>query len=230
MSCPYANPSPNALDHGVYDRLHRDGKRLISAWATRAHRAVDCDPDKSFEPFIFMWIAFNAWGACVTGEDRDAEMVRRTANCPRLRESFRNLTEENLSFRRIVESFADLWPIFKAQDIRRSGYLGPPPSERAEVIRRYREIPAIAYEPSCGFSHIERTGSIPVDWPHCLHTIYRVRCNLFHGEKSLHSEMDARVVKGAFDVLARFFFKNIIPPNRLHRTRKPLRDRPAGEP
>ena len=24
-----------------------------------------------FEPFIFLWIAFNAWAACVTGMDDD---------------------------------------------------------------------------------------------------------------------------------------------------------------
>ena len=225
MTCPYSNPSPNALDIGAYERLHSDGKRLIRAWFDRAYRKIDCQAGESFEPFIFAWISFNAWGSCVTGEDRDAELVRRVANCPRLREMFENLRNEDANFKPVVQTFVDLWPIFKAQDIRRRGYFRAPSPDRAEVIQQYRQIPDVSFEPSCSFYHVDVSGAIPSDWPHCLHAIYRVRCNLFHGEKSPHSEMDARIVKSAFDVLVSFFVTaEIISPNkRLHRTRRPLR-------
>ena len=213
MSCPYANPSPKALDTDSFHRLHRDGKQLISAWFARAYRAIDCEAEQSFEPFIFTWIAFNAWGSCVTGQDRDKELVRRVANCPCLRGKFMNLVNDDESFRSILRSFADSWPIFKAQDIRKEGYFGAISRDRDEVIQHYRGIPDVSFEPSCAFFHKENSGTIPVDWPHCLHTIYRVRCNLFHGEKSPHSEMDARIVKGAFDVLVRFLANAEIIPH-----------------
>jgi len=34
--------------------------------------------------------------------------------------------------------------------------------------------------------------------------LYQVRCNLFHGEKSAHSEMDSQIVYSALQVLVRF--------------------------
>ena len=45
---------------------------------------------------------------------------------------------------------------------------------------------------------------MPLDWPHTLEALYRVRCNLFHGEKGLDSEMDALIVSSAFRVLVHF--------------------------
>jgi hypothetical protein len=44
--------------------------------------------------------------------------------------------------------------------------------------------------------------------------------------------MDARIVKSAFDVLVNFFVmaEIISPNNQLHRTRRPLLGRHAGEP
>lgn len=229
VTCPYANPSPNALNMENYDRLHWDGRQLIRTWFTRAYKQVDCVAEHSFEPFIFAWISFNAWGSCITGEDRDIKWIRRVAKCPRLRETFGNLSNIDQNFQTSVQSFVDLWPIFRAQDIRRSEYYGERPLDRAEVIQTYYRIQNISYEPSCSLYHTGISGSIPADWPHCLHTIYRVRCNLFHGEKSPHSEMDARIVKSAFDVLVGFLAKaDIISPNL--RTHRPLRERRAGEP
>ncbi|BBE11080.1 hypothetical protein HH1059_14230 [Halorhodospira halochloris] len=232
MICPYEVPNNEELDYGRFERSHREGRRLVEGWANRAYRELDCDAQEAFEPFIFLWIAFNAWAACVTGEDRDANMIRRVANCPKTRDLFSKLLEEDDDFQRTVQSFADLWPIFKAQDIRRAGHFGHISDDRREVIEHYRGIEGIAYEPRCAFFHQDAAGAVPVDWPHCLNTIYRVRCNLFHGEKSPHSEMDARVVKNAFDTLAHFFLRTaIIPPNnRIHQTGQRLRGRPAGEP
>ena len=46
---------------------------------------------------------------------------------------------------------------------------------------------------------------MPLDWPHTLAALYRVRCNLFHGEKGRHSEMDQRIVASGFRTLIQFF-------------------------
>lgn len=59
-----------------YSRLNRSAKRIIEEWHERAWALRDCASPESFEPFIFSWISFNAWGACVTDEDRDIEIIK----------------------------------------------------------------------------------------------------------------------------------------------------------
>ena len=211
MTCPYQNPSPRALDIGKYFRLHQDGKRLIDSWFTRAFEARMCLPTESFEPFIFCWISFNAWASCVTGVDTDREIVRRIYNCPELRSRFDNLRTNDPEFSNAIAAFSGLWPIFKAQQLRRQDIHYQQGETRQQTIERYFRIPNISFEPECWREH---ENGIPLDLPHSLAAIYRVRCNLFHGEKSPHSEMDAIIVKAAFDVLVRFLSQGqLIVPN-----------------
>jgi hypothetical protein len=56
------------------------------------------------------------------------------------------------------------------------------------------------YEPQCYFEHDE----VPLDWGHTLAALYRVRCNLFHGEKAWSSENDRLVVARAHETLLAF--------------------------
>ena len=49
--------------------------------------------------------------------------------------------------------------------------------------------------------HRERSEEVSLNWAHSLKAIYRVRCNLFHGEKAAHSEMDQKIVSSAFRIL-----------------------------
>ena len=103
--------------------------------------------------------------------------------------------------------FADLWLIFKAQDIRRHVNQWQNFNNRIDYINFYYQR-AIDFKPDCSRFHTHEQGEeIPRDWPHTLHTIYQIRCNLFHGEKSPHSEMDANIVNNAFDVLLAFFIQ-----------------------
>jgi hypothetical protein len=68
------------------------------------------------------------------------------------------------------------------------------------------------YRPECWELHTrhisgDRIGtndSVPLDWPHTLHAIYIVRCNLFHGAKSRYSDADSKLVLYAFQVLVHF--------------------------
>lgn len=59
--------TPRPLDFGRYHALHDDGRRLIRGWLERARTGEDGD----FASFIYLWIAFNGWAACVTGADAD---------------------------------------------------------------------------------------------------------------------------------------------------------------
>lgn len=211
MTCPHLTSSIHPLDLRRYFRLHQDGKQLIDSWFSRAFGARTCQPSESFEPFIFCWISFNAWSSCVTGIDTDREIVRRISNCPELRSRFENLRTNDSEFLNITNAFSGLWPIFKAQQLRRQDIHYQQGENRQQTIERYFRTPNILFEPECWREH---ENGVPVDLPHTLAVIYRVRCNLFHGEKSPHSEMDATIVKAAFDVLVRFLSQGqLIVPN-----------------
>jgi len=54
-----------------------------------------------------------------------------------------------------------------------------------------------------------------LDWAHTLKAIYRVRCNLFHGEKAIHSEIDQKIVLSAFRVLIHMLKKQKLLGGRM---------------
>jgi len=47
--------------------------------------------------------------------------------------------------------------------------------------------------------------SVPIDWPHTLAAVYQVRCNLFHGHKAAHSEMEPAIVFRRVSHTSHFF-------------------------
>ena len=75
---------------------------------------------------------------------------------------------------------------------------------RCDVRNHYFSSGATKFEPQCWQTHNASGEEAPLDWAHTLAALYRVRCNLFHGEKSAHSEMDQRVVHAALKVLVDF--------------------------
>lgn len=207
QGCPYANVAAGPpLDLGRHHRLHEDGRRLIGSWFERAWAQRE-DDAATFESFIFAWISVNAWAACVTEEDQDSRYMRKLQEDSGLRLRFRDLLEGNAQFRRNAEAFAELFPIFKAQQLRRAGVLAPDERDRAQVIQSYLDAGMTSYEPQCAEWHRSQGQSIPLDWPHVIAAMYRVRCNLFHGEKAAHSEMDRRIVRAALMTLTEFFRK-----------------------
>ena len=70
--------------------------------------------------------------------------------------------------------------------------------DRLDIFERQ----GISYEPACAGRH--RASPMPRDWEHFIHATYRVRCNLFHGEKSLYDPDDQIIVASAFRALAGF--------------------------
>ena len=69
------------------------------------------------------------------------------------------------------------------------------------MTRAYIEAGAHKFEPRCYLAHEEQP---PLDWGHTLAALYRVRCNLFHGEKARSSENDKTVVAAAYSTLLAF--------------------------
>jgi hypothetical protein len=195
--------SRHQLDAGRYRALHPDGRALIQGWLTRAREGAAANTD-AFEPFVYLWIAFNGWAACVTGKDADHEWRRALIADPSLTGAFERAVAEATPAGAAARRFAQLWPIFKVAELRQRN-IDYWPSEhdnqsRAEKTRTYVDAGARQFEPRCFLEH----DHVPLDWPHTLVALYRVRNNLFHGEKSRSSENDQRVVEATFTTLLAF--------------------------
>ena len=206
VDCPYrAQPGPApSVKLQKFRALHQEGQHLVRGWFDRAY-GTQGDDAECFEAFIFGWFAVNGWAACVTGQDGDAQYISALGRSPELREQFQSLLARDDEFSRVARAFHSLWPIFKAQDIRRGGHHVPVNLDRAGIIQHYLTAGLNVYAPKCWSYHQAAEEPVPLDWPHTLAAIYRVRCNLFHGEKSAHSEMDQIIVLAAYRVLIGFF-------------------------
>jgi hypothetical protein len=169
---------------------------MISGWLTRAQQAQG-----EFESFVFTWIAFNGWAACVTSFDGDVEWKYALMLSTSLQQRFDEVVaNEQSELSRAAREFHSMWPIFKAQEIRRAGTARGRSRERRVIVQHYLGIGLRKFEPACWVRHRDEGSPVPLDWPHTLCVLYRVRCNLFHGEKSVHSEMDVAANK----VLSKF--------------------------
>lgn len=203
--CPYSVVhEQTALDLRKHLSLHPEGQRLIESWFSRAWQQRD-DVYTVFESFIFAWFSVNAWAACVTGLDNDSQFIKRLQSSQKLALQFDEMIALDAEFSEAASEFYKFWPIFKAQQLRRSGVRARQDMNRQEVIAQYFSAGIRDFEPRCWNSHQEAGELVPLDWPHTLAAIYRVRCNLFHGEKSAHSEMDRDIVNAAFRTLIVFF-------------------------
>lgn len=131
--------------------------------------------------------------------------MNRITNDAGLREAFEQLLRDDIFFKEEVHVFVALLPIFKAQQLRRQHIHLDEPVSRGERVQHYLRAGSIEFAPDCARVHLDRGEPIPCDWPHFIQAVYRVRCNLFHGEKSAHSEMDHHIVRSALLSLTSFF-------------------------
>lgn len=205
-NCPYRvkTNTPPRIQLNRFSILNLESQQLVRGWFERAYAAKN-DEEECFEAFIFAWFAVNGWAACVTGKDRDSEFIKMLQRSDELAAQFQTLLGQDDSFKNSATQFQSFWPIFKAQDIRNRRCQAPSEIDRAAVVAHYFDCGRISFEPDCWQSHREAGEPVPLDWPHTLAAIYRVRCNLFHGEKSAHSEMDRAIVRTAYRTLIDFF-------------------------
>jgi hypothetical protein len=81
-----------------YERLRGYyGHSLISSWLQRVWEKRECPPHESFEPFIYTWISFNGWAACVTGLDRDRQWLDALLVCPEVADDLERLVSDATS-------------------------------------------------------------------------------------------------------------------------------------
>lgn len=205
MPCHFTSTSTISVRHERFHALHPDGRQLIKQWLERSVSERRSPIGSSFEAFIYLWIAFNGYASCVTEEEQDSKMIQKLGNCQETRDCFNRAIESDKFFRNSVEEFHAAWPIFKVHKLRRKHLLGQSHSTRkAQVVAYLDACDRTDYRPDCFSYHRELGEPTPADWPHTLHAIYQVRCNLFHGEKSLTAENDRIVVNQALTVLSHF--------------------------
>jgi hypothetical protein len=167
--------------------------------------APPCNPLKRLRVRIvhYLWIAFNGWAACVTGEDRDVLWQGALIADLDLNDRFTTLVADPTTrTSKAALGFAELWPIFRVEELRRLGIDRRfSTRDRAARAREYLGAGAIKFAPGCYSDH---NGQPPTEFGHTLNALYRVRCNLFHGEKHRTSENDQSVVAAALGTLMAF--------------------------
>jgi hypothetical protein len=163
---------PVELDR--YDRLRAEGKRLIRGWLERGvagHQRAE----PYFAAFIYLWIAFNGWAACVTERDADPAWRDALIADPELNDLFDMLMREPSATATAAQRFAELWPIFRVADLRdrEIDYSAGGYGSRAEIVQAFLDAGAQKFEPQSYLEHDE----VPIDWGHTLMALCRVRCN-----------------------------------------------------
>ncbi len=66
------------LRHDLFWDPQFGGMGIAQSWIERARemRHLAERPEREFERFAALWMAFNAWGMCVTLAETDAAMIR----------------------------------------------------------------------------------------------------------------------------------------------------------
>jgi len=174
--------------------LEPDIRNIVHAWL----RQADQHPSP-MQRFINLWMSFNGWATCVTEKDSDKAMVQALIKEPRMRNAFDTLYQRNERFRELVDEFAEWWPIYDARAFRKKARQNAVLNIfNREDVRRYGEQWGIAKSPE-NWMRGNR-----VSWADVLWAIYKVRCNLFHGQKGFNNQSDILLVGMCHSVLSGF--------------------------
>lgn len=178
---------------GKLDTTELDSERhdAITSWLTIA--SAETTP---FKQFIFRWMSFNGWMACVTGEDRDTEMLKVFCKDKTAIATFVRLMKSSSEFAEAVKAFAALWPIFNAADVYKLGDKRPHATnmeERPAYVEALWPMKSIRRRPP----RWNPKKPAKPQLKDLFGAIYQVRCNLFHGDKVSYAEIDAQLVDHA---------------------------------
>lgn len=183
------------VDPQRFHLLHSDAKRLITEWISRAEEKVT---GEAFEAFIYGWIGFNGWASCYCDEERDFALVQMMTLDDRLATNFDRLMKKG-EFSDAAHRFSSLWPIFRVADLPEHIRRDRPKGRRDVVTAHYQShCPQAGRAPEC---HLRHDAPMEPDWAHTLAALYRVRCNLFHGQKSGAGHEDREILQAAVHVL-----------------------------
>ena len=186
-------------------------RKLVKPWLINAEKS--CAKNNYFEGLIYLWIVFNSWLSSVCIDIHKVEVDRYLIEAAgwdnHLRRKFEKLKEDDRKFCTDIKNFAQLWPVFKTRVLRNVGvtpWSGIKSSrgafrERCFSLENDGLIGKRDYAPRCYREHIRKEQKVPDDFAHVLRAIYAVRCDLFHGGKSIYYGGDTIFVELAFKIL-----------------------------
>lgn len=191
----FLNGRKPLVEPATSDDMRVELNPLLARWM---HTALESQArSQDFNAFIHAWIALNGWASTCCNDDSDRAQLSKMMLNERIAETANAVMAENSQ---AVENFAGRWPIFRAWDLAPGArQTTQHHTDRRIVVSIYEdERPSVEREPGCNLRH---PGRPPADWPHTLDSLYRVRCNLFHGQKSVADSQDKLMVKDAVAVL-----------------------------
>jgi hypothetical protein len=147
----------------------------------------------AFDRFSCLWMAFNAWGMCVTLADTDATMLRLLKADRRVGDVFDEILR-NAHLRDSVRSVEGSFPLASFSDLIR---LDPLYNWRGERDSEYWQKIAAASKKVRLSPKLDHRN---LNWGDTLDCIYKVRCNLVHGGKMANTS-EARFVGVFSDLL-----------------------------
>lgn len=176
------------------------------------------------EKFIYLWVTVNAWLSMsvpdASKNHEDAYLIHSMASDQTFKERFLMIVKDDENFRDKAKELISLAPVFQVLWMRNNHIGSWDMNEtRKEYIENIKsknpyhntrdgqKYPAFA--PACAFEHLDISEPIPLDWPHVLHMIYQIRCNLFHGGKSYDSMRDKLFIELAYTILWKIWKQEI---------------------
>lgn len=184
------------VDVSRFDRLTI--RNIVVGWKEKARAAHE-----PFESFMFAWLAFNGWGACVTAMDRDRDIVDSLSLNGDLCARFADMIAKSADAGQAASGFYEMWPFFSVTEMNRKDVTVTAARRESQIQQLLAHSLAPA-GPRCWLQHKDAAEVVPLDWQHILAAIYCVRNNLFHGNKASDSESDLAIVAAAYETLMHF--------------------------
>jgi len=179
---------------------------FVRSWLRRFEKT---DGDKAAERFVCLWAAVLAWAAKGSPEllrvNEENYLVHCLARDQKLAERFANLYKIDKDFRKKIDRFLALAPVFQAAWLQKNAIpeWDPTQDRRAFVEKGLATVPAAGtcFAPACAQEHFLAQETIPVDWRHIFSMITQVRRNLFHGGRNYKSAGERQMLEPAMAIL-----------------------------
>jgi hypothetical protein len=177
---------------------------FLRSWLRRFQKT---DGDKAAERFVCLWAAVMAWvakGAPDLRRDQDEAYLARDQ---KLAERFDNLYKIDKDFRRKIDRFLAMAPVFQSTWLQKNAIADWDPAQerRSFINKAWEKLSATEdarpYAPACTRGHLLANEKVPADWPHVFSMIAQVRRNLFHGGKNYKNAGERQFLEPAMAVL-----------------------------
>jgi hypothetical protein len=167
------------LDLGLFHDPEYGGEGIAQSWIRKASSIRLSDGYVAqFDRFSYLWMAFNAWGMCVTLAETDAKMLEQLKKSTRVENLF-NEVIHCTNLRNEIMTIEENFPLASFSDLIR---LDPRYNWRGERDSEYwKKIAEAPLKKKVRLS--PRLDHRNLNWADTLDCIYKVRCNLVHGGK-----------------------------------------------